>query len=106
MQTNRRLIEDIQRACKVASERGCEVNALALATRKRIRGSVQCEVAQTHITQVLQAVFYLYQEAFGALFFVVVELYAPKKLNRLIYGHSHNLGDILAPELHIQRFGA
>ena len=106
VQTNRRLIEDIQRARKVAAERGCEVYALALATRQRVRGSVEHEISQTHIAQISQAVAHLGQEAFGTLFFVVVELYAPKKLNRLIYGHSHNISDVLTPELHIQRFGA
>ena len=49
MQAYRRLVEDIQRTYKTASQRGTQIDTLALAATERIRKAVESQIAQSHI---------------------------------------------------------
>ena len=74
VQSYRRLVEDIERPHETAAQRGTEVDALALATAQRIRQTVECEIAQTHVQQELDARAYFRQQTLSNLCIVVVEL--------------------------------
>ena len=101
MQAYRRLVEDIQRAHKTASQRGAEVDALALTTTERVRETVEGEIAQTYIQQELDARADLRQQAFGHLRIMVVELQVVEPCLQSDHGHLHQVGDAVAVDLHI-----
>ena len=55
VQTNRRLIQNIQYAHQRGSDLGCKADSLALATGKRTRCAGQGQVFQSHVLQKLQS---------------------------------------------------
>ena len=49
MHTDRRLVENVERAYKRRAERGCKVDSLTFTTRERVARTVESEIAQTNI---------------------------------------------------------
>ena len=56
VKSDARLVQYVETAHKAASERSCQIDALALAAGKGACGTGQREIIQTHALQKLQAV--------------------------------------------------
>ena len=63
MKSDARLVQYVETAHKAASERSCQIDALALAAGKRIAETVQREIPQTYIQQEADAVVDFYEDA-------------------------------------------
>ena len=49
MEADARFVEDIERPHEAAAKAGCQIDALALATRERVRHPVERQIAKSHI---------------------------------------------------------
>ena len=106
MESDRRLVEDVERTGEVAAQRGREVDALALAAREGRRQPVERQVSEPHVGEVLQAVADFDQNARRRLGVVLVQLQPAEERDQLVHGHRHQIGDRLSRDAHIQRLFA
>ena len=76
------LVEDVERSGEVAAQRRGEVDALALATREGRGETVERQIAQPHVREVLQAVADFDEDACGGLRVVLIEQQAAEEGNQ------------------------
>ena len=73
MQSDTRLVEDIEHVDQLTADLGCQTDTLAFPTGKACRSTVERQVIQSHIQQELQAGTYLLQYFYGNLFLLLVQ---------------------------------
>ena len=105
MQANTRFVQDVKAAHKTASQRGSEVDALALAARKAIGSTVESKVTQTDIQQVLQSIPYFCENAFSNLFLVFIEVETFHPRQQFADRYVNQFSNALPSHLHVVRFG-
>ena len=95
MQADAGFVEYVHRAHQAGAERGHQVDALALAARKRVAGAAQRQVRQPDVADALQARHYLGKRLGGHLPLGGVELQVAEKRQSLVDVHREQLVDVL-----------
>ena len=106
VQSDTRLIQDIEHIDQLATYLGSQTDTLALSTGKACRRTVQREVIQSHIEQELQTRTDLFQYLGSNLYLFLVELRFHSVQPFIQFGdiHSRQFGNILAGNPVMQRF--
>ncbi len=95
MQTDGRLVEDVQHAYESGADLGGQADALGLAAGERAGRAVQREVVQADVDQEPQSFVDLLQHALGDLLVAGVELQLAQELRAVADRHRGDLGDRL-----------
>ena len=74
MQTDARLVEDVERAHERTAQRGGQLDALAFAAAERVGGAVEGEVVQTDVEEELQTGVDFGEQSVGNSCIVAFEL--------------------------------
>ena len=104
MQSDARLVENVERSDQAAAQRRGQIDPLALASGQRRGEPVERQVTETHLVEVLQPVADFGQHAPGRFAVPFVELQSVEKGCELFDRHGNQFGDVLAPYPHVQRF--
>lgn len=57
MESDARFVEDIESLDESSAEAGCQVDASRFASREGASGSIECEVAEADVFEILETVF-------------------------------------------------
>ena len=106
MQSDRRLVEHVQGAHQMRSQRSGQLNPLRLAAGKSGSQPVKRQIVETHFVQKTQSLLDFLQHFIGDHSFGGAQLQAGEKRPRLLYRHLADLGDGPAGNLHSPRLGA
>ena len=94
VQTDRRLVEHVQRADQTGSDLAGQPDALRLAAGQRRRVSGQAEVVEADVEQEAEAGVDLFRHPLGDQPIAFAELERRQELGRLADGHVADLGDV------------
>ena len=83
VQTDRRLVQNVQYANQASTDLTGQSNPLAFATGERWSGAVEHEVFQTDVQQKAKAITDFFQRFGGDVLFRVVQSQATEELNRV-----------------------
>ena len=105
MQTNGRLVEDIEHVDQLRANLSSQTDALTLTTRQRGRLAVEGQIVETHIEQEVKTGTNLLQYLGGYLLLLGIEmfLYMIEPFAQLADIHSAEFGDVLIPDAIGQR---
>ncbi len=95
VQTDRRLVENVQDADESGADLGGQADALGLAAGERAGRPVQGEVVQTDVDQEPQSFVDLLQHPLGDLLVAGAELQLAQEVRAVADGHPGDLGDRL-----------
>ncbi len=104
MQTNGRLVQNVQYAHQTGADLGGQPDALRLAAGQRARAARQREVVQPHVPQEAQPGVDLLQDEPGNQALLLGEMHVFEKAHRVAHGHFADLGDVFAVHGDRQRF--
>src|SRR5262245_10011663 len=93
MQTDRRLVEDVQDAGEPAAELRGEANALRFAAAQRIGGAIETEVAETYALQEAESQAELLERRLRDLGIAPLKLQPRDGLARFRHGERKDVGD-------------
>lgn len=96
VQTDGRLVEDVQDADESGADLGGQADALCLAAGEGAGRAVQREVVQADVDQELQPLVDLLQHPLGDLLVTGAELQLTQEVRAVADGHAGDLGDGLA----------
>src|SRR3546814_5663876 len=74
VETDRRLVKDVEHARQSAADLAGEADALALAAAERARGAVEVEIVEPDIVEEAEPLVDLFQDRLGDLLLLVVQL--------------------------------
>ena len=103
MQTDARLIKDIQRAYKRTSEGRHKIDSLTLTSGKRIGGSIKRKIAKSHIFNIFQTRDDLLDCLVGNLVLLLGQLDITEEIKHRRHVHAQQFMDILSSDLDIER---
>src|SRR5436309_3573770 len=104
MQADRRLVEHIHDAGQAGADLRGEPDALRLASRERLRGTVQGQVFEADIVQELQAADDLLDDLVGDRLTLPFELEAAKEFARILERQIAYFVDRSLTDFHMPRF--
>ena len=106
MQSDGRLIQDIQHAAKFRTDLRRQADALGFAARKRGGGTREAQVIEADGGEKFEPIANLFDDARGDLLLALVELPGSDGGERAIDGHLGQLGDARAFDAHRETAGA
>ena len=104
VQTDRRLVEHVERADERGAERGGEVNPLRLAARERRRQPIERQVIEADVAQEREPPADFLQHLFGDHFFLLTEREAAEERLRFAHGERRDAIDRASAHLHVASF--
>src|SRR4051812_37975836 len=103
MQTDRRLVEDIQRVHELRAERVRESDALRFAAGQRARGAIERQIVESHVAQELHAIARFLEQMARDARLELRELEPVEPAHELIDGKVRDLRDVPVRDAYLQR---
>src|SRR6266567_139952 len=103
MQSDRGLIENVERSHQSRTQRRRQLNSLRFTTAQRGRQPVERQVFQPYFVQKAQPVAHCVQQLARDLFVLTAQVEVQKELRRLFHGQRRCLTDILTPDANQSR---
>ena len=96
MKTDRGLVQNIEHAHETRADLRCQANTLCLATGKRRRGAIECQIVESNIDQKTQALQNFLDDTAADKLLALGEFRALKKLERFTARQATNFVNGLA----------